>query len=263
MRVHNKTISRMILIPSLLLTTTYLAECEIRKFEREGKYISYSTKYLEITANNTEDSKEAFATVYGVTDLGKLQRMLEIPNHVDRFPVRVVGAKRSLFSITPNVIFSSKHLDKIYIPYTVETLFSDSVSTRNINELVLIPSEKREPEKIYHRSSLHTPSSTIVPPKYYDELLDREEYIPRSLTPANVVYYFNYEYAPNSNVYWIDLIGEDIKYNIYINPKPPKREGYIFRGWFMDEATTLKWDETLPSSTEEKLELYAGWTRYI
>lgn len=103
-------------------------------------------------------------------------------------------------------------------------------------------------------------TSIVIPPDRYDYLKLNEKFYVSAYhyKPANVVYYYNYDDAPNENIYWIDLITGD---NLHLNPEPPEREGYDFRGWFTDELAILEWDGSLPSSPDESLTLYAGWSK--
>ena len=47
--------------------------------------------------------------------------------------------------------------------------------------------------------------------------------------------------------------------NLYRLPDDPIKEDSIFTGWYIDEECSIEWDEVLPSSETEILELYAGW----
>jgi uncharacterized repeat protein (TIGR02543 family) len=42
-------------------------------------------------------------------------------------------------------------------------------------------------------------------------------------------------------------------------PDTPTRDGYIFGGWYMDSDCTQEWDNVLPTTPEELVELYARW----
>ena len=72
----------------------------------------------------------------------------------------------------------------------------------------------------------------------------------------NVIYYYNYEDAPNLGYWWIDNIEKN---NLYVLPEIPEREGFEFTGWFLEPECENEWDGVLPISKDEKLTLYAGW----
>ena len=47
-----------------------------------------------------------------------------------------------------------------------------------------------------------------------------------------------------------------------VRPEEPVREGYLFDGWFRDEACTQAWDFDADTVTED-ITLYAGWTQEV
>lgn len=82
--------------------------------------------------------------------------------------------------------------------------------------------------------------------------------------PANISYFYNYEDAPNDGYYWLDDL-EDGEKITYI-PENPTREGYLFGGWFKDEACTEVWDfetDTITKPAEGYYEnkIYAKWNK--
>lgn len=84
--------------------------------------------------------------------------------------------------------------------------------------------------------------------------------------PANISYFYNYEDAPNDGYYWLDDL-EDGKTITYI-PENPTREGYLFGGWFKDEACTEVWDfetDTIIKPAEGYYEnkIYAKWNKKL
>lgn len=94
---------------------------------------------------------------------------------------------------------------------------------------------------------------------------DEEKYgEPGHSRAANVAYFYNYENAPNDGYYWLDDL-EDGEKITYI-PENPTREGYLFGGWFKDEACTEVWDfetDTITKPAEGYYEnkIYAKWNK--
>ena len=86
--------------------------------------------------------------------------------------------------------------------------------------------------------------------------------------PANVSYYLNYEVENHDGYYWID----DYDYGTKITyiPEDPTREGYIFDGWYKEEACLNVWNfemDTLPEAildeegepVYQETKLFAKW----
>lgn len=56
---------------------------------------------------------------------------------------------------------------------------------------------------------------------------------------ANVSYMYNYESSPDDSYYWVDSYDCSL---IDFIPPDPTREGYVFAGWYKDEACTAAWN---------------------
>ncbi len=46
--------------------------------------------------------------------------------------------------------------------------------------------------------------------------------------------------------------------DLLAEPTPPTREGYVFAGWYLDQACERPWDFT--KGVSDSMTLYAGWT---
>lgn len=56
-----------------------------------------------------------------------------------------------------------------------------------------------------------------------------------------------------------DVPSQELRYgNLIAEPADPTREGYVFDGWYADDALGNLWDFQTP--VENSMELYAGWT---
>ncbi len=85
--------------------------------------------------------------------------------------------------------------------------------------------------------------------------------------PANIAFFFNYEFNPNEGYFFVDILEESGK--ITKPPYDPKREGFTFEGWYKDPECVNEWDfdtdEVVITFDEEgnriyeEIKLYAKW----
>lgn len=197
-----------------------------------------------------------FARIYGLTELGKQQEILAVPTYIDGYPVKQIGVLGyRKYGI------ESDNLRKIYIPQTIYSrmyngmpiasgsivckdqvvyLSDEYANWNNGGEKIIVTPEAKE-DFIRNKSK---------------EYLESIEKFLESVLLVNICYYSNYESA-EFVCHWADYItGTD---DLYLEPEKPKREDYIFTGWFFEPECLTEWDGLLPTSESEKLSLYAGW----
>ena len=186
--------------------------------------------------------------ILGLTDKGKEQEYLVIPETIDGKKVYSIGCYTGLevtriketYGDAKYAQFKSETLKKIFIASKIKIvpLWSESpfVDCPNLEALLYIfnDAEPVRGRRIYRSAFM-------------------------SYQMANVSYYYNYETAPNDGYYWIDNYeyGEGIEYI----PEKPTREGYTFGGWYKESECVNVWDfetDRLPETqyNEEKQEIY-------
>ena len=199
-----------------------------------------------------KDVTEPCALILELTDLGKEQEIIVIPEYLEGLPVRWIG--RDLW---PSIRwgFESENLKKVYVPATVnyiqESAFSECT---NLEEFVMlsVPINSDMPD-LWSRGG----QATIILSNPLQENRLIAVLKPENITlPVNLIFHYNYTDAPNSGIHWFDFITGS---NLYVLPGDPIKEDSIFTGWYIDEECSTEWDEVLPLSETEILELYAGW----
>jgi uncharacterized repeat protein (TIGR02543 family) len=182
------------------------------------------------------DKSNQTAIALGLTDIGKEQQVLAVPSVVQGFVVVYIGV------IIPGLLWGgdtylpleSEQLQKLYMPHAIWNYGSRNFSTPNLRYAI----------------SMDCDHSFI---RSYARDFDEEEI--RGIEP-NIKYYYNYDESPNEDLYWRDYVVED---GLYLAPEIPVRDGYIFGGWYTDNDCTQEWDNVLPTTPEELVELYARW----
>ena len=200
-----------------------------------------------------KDVTEPCALILELTDLGKEQEIIVIPEYLEGLPVRWIG--RDLW---PSIRwgFESENLKKVYVPATVNYIERAAfIKCINLEEFVVL-SVPLGPGNLPNLWSTGGQATIIYSyPLMENRLIAAQKSVGITI-PVNLVFYYNYTDAPNSGIYWFDFITGS---NLYILPDDPIKEDSTFTGWYIDEECSIEWDEVLPSSEAEILELYAGW----
>ena len=214
--------------------------------------------------------------IVGLTDMGREQEYLVIPEMIDDMKVTRIGCLTGDVSTIEEKYgdekyaqFKSEKLRKIFILPNVE--FVDGWCTGVIVEkappfeaIFYISNQERQgytPEIFFFSTSLNGETNL----KSWDRQLENPYLCNYA---ANVSYYYNYENSPNEGYYWIDNYeyGDTIEYI----PEPPFREGYRFGGWYKESKCINAWDfevDTLPEiqyneegiRIYQETKLYAKW----
>jgi len=182
------------------------------------------------------------AIILDLTELGKQQEILKIPEYVEGLPVRMVGFHVDTIVSGLSFGINSNNLRKIYIPYSVFYVPTWVSSTYENLEIIFLGAE------------LLDRANEILQGRIVS--ISNRKQISAEFCSPNIIYRYNFENAPNLGYFWFDKIISD---SLYLRPSNPNREGYIFVGWFLDEESTIAWDENHPISTEQIITVFASW----
>ena len=196
--------------------------------------------------------------IQGLTDLGKEQEYLIIPETIDGKKVRYIS--ETIFDVyrternygnLGDISLNSEKLEKVFIVSGIGIInawVSSGLFSRK--EVFYISNADVEFTNKFYRTSLKGDTAW------------------HSLTAANVSYDYNYENSLNYGYYWIDNYnyGENIEFI----PPEPTREGYTFAGWYKESECINKWNfetDTLPQAQYDEndrkiyqeTKLYAKW----
>ena len=209
-----------------------------------------------------DDRETAYIT--GLTELGKQQRFLVIPEEIDGVRVSTIGERPLLqmWSSIGAADICSEKLEKVYFSTSVYIVAGSFRNSLNFTKAMIIANEavngldeaqitRYYSNKVYLGFTAHS-----------------QEYNGR----ANVSYFYNYETEKNYGYYWID--DYDYGSKIEFIPPEPEREGYTFGGWYKEPECINKWDfetDVLPEECTEinedgeeevvyqETKLYAKW----
>lgn len=217
------------------------------------KYDTYDSEYFiyQVSRENGE------AYIVGLTDLGKAQECLIIPETINgkkvnciSEPVYDIKRTEREYGNPDDINFKSENLKKVFITSNI----------RVVNAWVSLGLFLDK--EVFYISNADVEFSKN---KFYRTSLKGDTY-----TTANVSYDYNYENSPNEGYYWIDnyAYGEKIEYI----PEQPIRDGYTFGGWYKESECINAWNfgtDTLPQAQYDEQEreiyqetkLYAKWVK--
>lgn len=255
----------------ILLLVSILCLCGFgMSCDREGIGLRlYESEYFIYTVGYDSN----MIAIRGLTDKGKEQEYLVIPETIDGKKIYNVGCHTGLevskikekYGDEKYAQFKSEKLKKIFFVSEVKMIdgwmVDDFIENVPPFEAIFYISNQKLgyiPDTFIFRTSLKGEKCGLGEQVsiYYDYA-------------ANVSYYYNYENSPNDGYYWIDNYGygETIEYI----PQSPTRDGYTFGGWYKEPECINNWDfttDTIPQVQYDENEkeiyqetkLYAKWT---
>ena len=229
----------------------------------------YESEYFIYKVNGITNNIQ----ILGLTDNGKEQEFLVIPETIDGMTVKKIGCSDGLsvsniekkYGSRGYAQFKSDKLKKLFIIPEV-----DIIEGWMVDEII---DAKESFEGVFYVSNQY---GAITTPDvfFFITSLRGKKYGFNNIVStgpwyaANVSYFYNFKNSKNEGYYWIDNYGHGEKIE-YI-PENPTRDGYTFDGWYKESECINKWNfevDTLPEEqfNEEEItiyqetKLYAKW----
>ena len=243
----------------MILAMLGLAGCMTTE---SGRLPVYEWGYYRYAA----DEKHGWAYIVGLTEEGKEQTELIIPEKIGEYRVSGIGYSYSLplFGYENVGEFYSEKAEKIYFPFEYKGSVWSYVQGSNPNAYTV---------KWYISDCepyLIGGAGAIYGYRLY-EAKHRSNIRSDHCRVANVTYLYNYVGCPNGGEYWVDSYDAS---PISFIPPEPEREEYRFCGWYKEPECINAWDfekdvtgEELVISRDnqyteyEGIYLYAKWER--
>ena len=236
MRKNPRKILAVFLMIQLLLSMGTMVGCNRKTNNPETEYF----KYHIFGSPEGEVVK-----IDGLTEKGRMQKNIVIPEEIDGRPVRLFSGNSS----APNV-------KKIIVSYNVGTINSWGLSSGSLF-VIDYPAGL----KVLYVNCQYK-KSTMMEPHFLIASAAEESYKGHTFSImysiANIQYLYNYEDAKNKGVFFIDDL--EVNEELEIIPEIPKREGYTFTGWYAEPECTNEIELNGYVKTDEEIVyLYAGW----
>ena len=208
--------------------------------------------YFKYHIYDEDGSDQTYVYLVGLTELGKQQKELIIPEYIDGLKVDGLGYVRPEGGKVPffggmqagdeEVPFvGSDNLEKIYFDNSYFLFYHDRIKVNKIEKIKFVTWE-------YEFTQLNLNIKEYI---YGYNLYKRRIGTGLSIDYgiiANVSYMYNYENCPNDGYYWVDSYDNEI---ISFIPPNPEREGYMFDGWYKEKECINKWDFNTDKTGEE------------
>ena len=191
-----------------------------------------------------DDRETAYIT--GLTELGKQQRFLVIPEEIDGVHMPTIGERPPLqmWSSIGAADICSEKLEKVYFPTSVYVVSGSFRNSPNLTKIISMAGAFIVTTSQSVKTYVSDREYTNVPPNsLYYYAFDR----------ANVSYFYNYDIEKNYGYYWID--DYDYGNKIEFIPPEPEREGYTFGGWYKEPGCINEWDFETDVLPEERTEI--------
>ena len=239
----------------VLLVLYALISYSCKANEEDFKSKLYESEYFIYHYNKDKN----YLQILGLTDLGKEQEYLIIPETIDGKKVVEVGCNYGWKPALVKEKFGEGH----------EQFHSDKLKRIYVNADVKIIDQSFAGNLI-HAPLLEGFMYIYISENNYLGIHDNAytTSFNGGYRSANVSYFYNYENAINEGYYWIDNYnyGEKIEFI----PPEPTREGYTFAGWYKESECINKWNfetDTLPQAQYDEndrkiyqeTKLYAKW----
>lgn len=210
------------------------------------------------------------------SDAGKEKEAVIVPTEINGYPVLAYGDYPRGLMPPPNRFMISETLKRIYFQDSSVEFdeYCAFLHCKNLGYVVFIGNVSDGEyvglrQKVGGWNFYDLSCNIYMYNAIYNSYLT-QGYNMFNVSPGNVTYYYNYENAPNDGYYWLDDYGygESIEYP----PQSPKREDYVFGGWYKEAECKSSWDfdsDTLPENLPDEdgnmvyreTRLYAKWTK--
>jgi len=249
--------------------------------------------FFEYTTFTDKETGKKCVIIDDLTEEGKQQKVIVIPPYIKGMPVTQIG-RESLFGYGGSRM-KSDVLEKIFIPETITKTVVLCTEIKNL-DTVMFYNSWLTPSGFRYWGDYHVIPSTLVPYLYHknfptelenwlkETYVERpghasfEEYYSRCLHPfekqariANIEFLLNYDEGL-ADIFWIDYEpANSLITKWFEGYYTPKREGYMFAGWYKEPECINEWNfetdrtpaEVIDEETGEPVlqitRLYAKW----
>ena len=230
-------------------------------------YDIFTYGYFTYTVGNDfylqGERQDGRVNIMGLSELGRQQRYLIIPETINGRIVNGIGRVRSVWigiSEITRADFASEQLKKIFFTRVIGNRIEVS-EIINLQSVMLLHFDR----PIAGGWSDDARFITYQPLKAFEMGRVSHSHLRR---PANITYLKNFDTDINYGIHFIDNV--DYGSLIEFIPPTPIREGYKFMGWYQESETITRWnfeadrlpDEILGEEDNiifQETRLYAKW----
>lgn len=213
-------------------------EPKLRKYEDFWYY------YVEDAKSNRPAVSGDYIAIIDLTEEADQKDRIIIPEIIEGKPVVSVGMTgfMALYDIGAGANYT-----KLYLPKTLQRII---VKAKEFDAKIFFI---EEPNEMFGAS---TSIKVFTTEEIYEKYNGKEDSI--KVEVANV------QYVVDNEIYFIDDYRES-KGSLILEPPVPKKDGYIFEGWYLEKEYINKWDFDndlhIYDESQKVTFLYAKWIK--
>ena len=252
---------KIYLLVIILFSMFLFSSCEVSQYKREqfeDEYYQYELIKKKVLGSEYD------CYIVGLTDLGKSQTHLVLPEFFENYRILGIGYQDNSGLMSTDIIgnFETEMLERLYLnlvpkgdPIKWVKVYDFSIP----NAYIVI--WKTGFQTLY----INNHKGYIYGYNYYLKEITAQstnEYISKV---GNVSYMYNYDNSPNDGYYWVDNYTNN---SIEFIPPAPIRDGYEFQGWYKEPECLNAWNfetDVLGDDiiiTDVKINVYTGTYLY-
>lgn len=206
--------------------------------------------------------------IKGLTETGGQKKILVIPETIKGTRVAALE-KQSIYMWSGGAVWQSEQLEKVFFTTNMLNVYKETFKgCINLKKILVINFDLENNNGKVTTAARNSGNFVYLAHPIFLECTynNRDMFFKQ----ANVSYYYNYETDYNYGIHWID----DVEYGSVIEyiPEAPKRDGYVFGGWYREKECVTAWDfiaDKLPrerrdeegNTVYQETMLYAKWIK--
>ena len=205
----------------------------------------------------TYNEDETGVIILGLTEKGKEQEILVIPEEINGLPVVQLGGTTKGYPYQSSSTLRSEKVKKVYFKTTKANItggYTNFQNSRNVDFIIISPLND-----CFELLGLFSVGGYVdgefVSNNFYGNI-DHDALVSESrdvkIKKGNVIFYDSPE-----NAYWLDEIKEG---GAYITPESPTKDDFVFDGWYYDLNYQNSWNGKFEFVEGDELLLFAKWS---
>ena len=219
----------------------------------KGVENQYEVGYFKCINEIDKDTNETYVCLLDLTELGKQQEVIAIPEFINGLPVKQLGGIQPTYVYSLPYRMNSENLKKLYILNETTKIFKGLIVPNATVVIMGFSSISNDDQRLGRAAGRmsNCKAQNII----YDFSIDEEEaknHIFQEGTRVANVYYF-----VNEELKYTDYIEENGLY-LYPEDYDAKLKNVT---WYMEKECVNEWDKKFVLNSNEELHLYAKWIK--
>ena len=245
MKKIKKLLTIGLAVLSMLCMSISLFGCDLLREEPKlRKYEDFWYCYVTNAKSNRRAISGDYIAIVDLTEEANQKDRIIIPETIEGKPVVSVGMAgfMALYDIGAGANYT-----KLYLPNTLQRII---VKAKEFDAKIFFI---EEPNEMF---GANTSIKFFTIEEIYEKYKGKEDSIKAEVA--------NIQYVVDDEIYFIDDYRES-KGSLILEPPVPKKDGYIFEGWYLEKEYINKWDFDndlhIYDESQKVTFLYAKWIK--